>query len=120
MAKQVVLPRQIKAVHLFNKVSKESMQKSEDAATITFIPLPLPYLLGYSGYEIQLFLSKREENGFWVCTFKVYKSTRMISLFLFCFIFFAFETAFADNYCRPVVSHLTTARQNLTTARQMS
>lgn len=105
MAMQVVLPRQIKAVRLFKKVSKESLQKSADGATNTFITVSLPYLLGYSGYEIQfLFLSKRE-NGFWVCTFKVYKSTRII------FVLFAFETAFADNYGRPVLSHLTTARQ---------
>lgn len=101
----------IKAEHLFNKVSKESLQKSEDAATNTFIPVCLPYLVGHSGYEIQLVLSKREEKGFWVCTFKVYKSTRIISLFSF--VFFASETAFADNYGRPIVGHLPTANRYL-------
>lgn len=54
-----------------------------------------------------IFIKKRGEQ---IWGFKVYKNTRIIS-FLFCFVFFTFEAAFADNYGRPVVSHLTTARQ---------
>lgn len=73
MAIQVVLPRQIKAVH--NNFSKESLHKSEDAATNTFIAVSLPHLLGYSDYEIQFcFYQKERRTGLGVVFSKFTKA----------------------------------------------
>lgn len=83
MAIQVVLPRQIKAALLFNKVSKESLQKTEDAATNTFIPVSLSYLLGYSGYEIRFYSYQKERRVDFGFVFSKFTETRIISFLLF-------------------------------------
>lgn len=54
------------------------------------------------------FIRKRGEQilGLYFQSLQKHKNNLFFVVF-----FFAFETAFADNYSRAVISHLTTARQ---------
>lgn len=55
-----------------------------------------------------IFIEKRGEQilGLYFPSLQKHENNLFFVLF-----FFAFETAFADNYGRPVISHLTIARQ---------